>query len=55
MTFNAGKYEITSTNTEKTEWLVKSADGKEVFTHTGPVGTVANRCLKLTALAYLNK
>lgn len=48
MTFNAGKYEATSINSEKTLWDVKSHDGKESFKIEGPVGSIANKLIRKT-------
>lgn len=50
MSFNAGKYQATSTNEAKTEWAVVSHDGKEKFTvKNTPVGTLANQLMVKTA------
>ena len=55
MTFNSGKYQATSTNTEKTSWSVKSHDGTESFTlEDMKVGTATNYLMKKTISSHLN-
>jgi len=55
MTFNAGGYEATSTNPERTNWSIKSHDGKDSFNLEGlKIGLVANKLMKMTTEAFLD-